>query len=197
MRQDDQTPPHHHGSFRSEAFIKQAMEVWGGSVWRVALAQTGSKFDAEEVYQDVFIRLAKNQTDFAGPEHLKAWLLRVAVNRCHDVARGNRRRPTVPIDDLPFEPAENGSLDQGAIRELWEAVEALPESMRTIIHLFYYEGYSGDEVANLLQLKPSTVRSRLYRARIQLKTALGGANHGESQRIQIDDGSRQAACSSE
>ena len=66
---------------RSDAFIRQAMAAWGGSVWRLALAQTGSKEDAEDVYQDVFLRLAQNTTEFSGQEHLKAWLLRVAVKR--------------------------------------------------------------------------------------------------------------------
>ena len=64
---------------RPDAFIRQAMGAWGGSVWRLALAQTGSKEDAEDVYQDVFLRLAQSATEFSSQEHLKAWLLRVTV----------------------------------------------------------------------------------------------------------------------
>ena len=93
---------------RPDAFIRQAMGAWGGSVWRLALAQTGSKEDAEDVYQDVFLRLAQSATEFSSQEHLKAWLLRVAVNRCHDVARLRSRRPAVPLDSMPFEPSDAG-----------------------------------------------------------------------------------------
>ena len=128
---------------RSDAFIRQAMAAWGGSVWRLALAQTGSKEDAEDVYQDVFLRLAQSATEFSSQEHLKAWLLRVAVNRCHDVARLRSRRPAVPLDSMPFEPSDAGPLSPDEVRALWEAVGELPESMRVVIHLYYQEGYSG------------------------------------------------------
>ena len=162
---------------RPDAFIRQAMGAWGGSVWRLALAQTGSKEDAEDVYQDVFLRLAQSATEFSSQEHLKAWLLRVAVNRCHDVARLRSRRPAVPLDSMPFEPSDAGPLSPDEVRALWEAVGELPESMRVVIHLYYQEGYSGKEIAGLLGLEPSTVRTRLQRARAQLKTSLGGVDY--------------------
>ena len=166
---------------RPDAFIRQAMGAWGGSVWRLALAQTGSKEDAADVYQDVFLRLAQSATEFSSQEHLKAWLLRVAVNRCHDVARLRSRRPAVPLDSM---------------RALWEAVGELPESMRVVIHLYYQEGYSGKEIAGLLGLEPSTVRTRLQRARAQLKISLGGVDYDQSEPVQSDDGPSGATCPS-
>ena len=63
-----------------EAFLKQAMADWGDAVYRLALGQTRSRADAEDVYQDVFLRLLDSDTAFESPEHLKAWLLRVTVN---------------------------------------------------------------------------------------------------------------------
>ena len=181
---------------RPDAFIRQAMGAWGGSVWRLALAQTGSKEDAEDVYQDVFLRLAQSATEFSSQEHLKAWLLRVAVNRCHDVARLRSRRPAVPLDSMPFEPSAAGPLSPDEVRALWEAVGELPESMRVVIHLYYQEGYSGKEIAGLLGLEPSTVRTRLQRARAQLKTSLGGVDYDQSEPVQTDDGPSGAACPS-
>ena len=181
---------------RSDALIRQAMAAWGGSVWRLALAQTGSKEDAEDVYQDVFLRLAQNTTEFSGQEHLKAWLLRVAVNRCHDVARLRSRRPAVPLDSMPFEPTDAGPLSPDEVRALWEAVGELPESMRVVIHLYYQEGYSGKEIAGLLGLEPSTVRTRLQRARAQLKISLGGVDYDQSEPVQSDDGPSGATCPS-
>lgn len=179
---------------RSESFLVQAMDEWGGSVWRLALSLTGSKHDAEDVYQDVFIRLARDQTVFSSKEHLKAWLLRVTTNRCYDFARQRHRHPLANLDDLPFELAETSPLTRDEVRELWEAVEALPENMRAIVHLFYYEGYSGDEIAHIVGIEPSTVRSRLQRARARLKTTLGGAEHEQEQPIQGNDGSNPATC---
>ena len=78
---------------RSDAFLLEAMDAWGDVVYRVALAQTGSPSDADDVFQDVFMRLLENDTAFESDEHLKAWLLRVTVNRCRDLARltWNRR----------------------------------------------------------------------------------------------------------
>lgn len=181
---------------RPDAFIRQAMGAWGGSVWRLALAQTGSKEDAEDVYQDVFLRLAQSATEFSSREHLKAWLLRVAVNRCHDVARLRSRRPAVPLDSMPFEPSDAGPLSPDEVRALWEAVGELPESMRVVIHLYYQEGYSGKEIAGLLGLEPSTVRTRLQRARAQLKTSLGGVDYDQCEPVQSDDGPSGATCPS-
>lgn len=181
---------------RPDAFIRQAMGAWGGSVWRLALAQTGSKEDAEDVYQDVFLRLAQSATEFSSQEHLKAWLLRVAVNRCHDVARLRSRRPAVPLDSMPFEPSDAGPLSPDEVRALWEAVGELPESMRVVIHLYYQEGYSGKEIAGLLGLEPSTVRTRLQRARAQLKTSLGGVDYDQCEPLQSDDGPSGATCPS-
>ena len=181
---------------RPDAFIRQAMGAWGGSVWRLALAQTGSKEDAEDVYQNVFLRLAQSATEFSSQEHLKAWLLRVAVNRCHDVARLRSRRPAVPLDSMPFEPSDAGPLSPDEVRALWEAVGELPESMRVVIHLYYQEGYSGKEIAGLLGLEPSTVRTRLQRARAQLKISLGGVDYDQSEPVQSDDGPSGATCPS-
>lgn len=181
---------------RSDAFIRQAMGAWGGSVWRLALAQTGSKEDAEDVYQDVFLRLAQNATEFSSQEHLKAWLLRVAVNRCHDVVRLRSRRPAVPLDSMPFEPADAGPLSPDEVRALWDAVGELSESMRVVIHLYYQEGYSGKEIADLLGLEPSTVRTRLQRARAKLKTSLGGVDCDQCKPVQSDDGPSGATCPS-
>lgn len=159
---------------RSEAFIRRAVRDWGGSVYRLALSHTGSRADAEDVCQEVFIRLACDATAFRDGEHLKAWLLRVAVNCCHDLARRKKRRSALPLDDLPFEPVGDDLATRERARELWAAVEALPESSRPLVHLRYYEGYSAEEIAHLLNLNSSTVRTRLQRARAKLKSLLEG-----------------------
>ena len=155
-------------SLRSDAFLARTMRLFGDAVYRVALAQTGSPADADDVYQDVFLRLLKDATAFASDEHLKAWLLRVTVNRCHDLARTAWKRRTEPL-----EREHADILAPNAFRaDIWEVVAKLPEDQRAVVHLFYIEGYSTDEIARIMQCQPATVRTRLHRARQHLKADL-------------------------
>ncbi|MFR8009368.1 MAG: RNA polymerase sigma factor, partial [Gordonibacter urolithinfaciens] len=126
---------------RSDAFLKRAMDAWGDTVYRVALAQTGSPSDADDVYQDVFMRLLEHTAAFESDEHLKAWLLRVTINRCHDIARLSWNRRTGGLEqehiDIPAPDAFRA--------DIWEVVGALPPDLRTTVHLHYAEGYSTEE----------------------------------------------------
>ena len=159
-----------------ESFLRHAMEPHGPAVYRLALCRTQSVPDAEDVYQDVFLRLL-GQTGAPEweTERLKAWLLRTALNRCADLHRLRLRRPVVPLE----EATDAAALDQGAA-ELWEAVARLPEKLRMPVHLYYAEGYSTDEIAGLLDVPAATVRTRLHRARMKLRDLLGGSEDEES-----------------
>ena len=99
--------------------------------------------------------------------HERAWLLRVAANRCKSLLRLKWRRRE-DIDELPLAAAE--PPDTGAVRQ---AVEHLPPHYKAPVYLYYYEDYSGEEIAQLLRLPASTVRSRLRRARLLLQKQLG------------------------
>ena len=153
-----------------EAFLRQAMADWGDAVYRLALSHTRSRADAEDVYQDVFLQLLDSGTAFESPEHLKAWLLRVTVNRCRDLARSGWKRRTVALDpewDAPGAPARD---DEDAA--VWDAVGQLPEQQRTAVHLHYVEGYSTEEIASALDCRPATARTWLFRARARIRELL-------------------------
>ena len=124
--------------------------------------------------QEVFLRLVKAGPDFDSEEHAKAWLLRVASNCANDLFRLPWRRREAPLaDDLPApEAPETGSVT--------EAVLALPARYRIPIHLYYYEDLSVAEVAQVLKTNPSTVQTRLQRAREKLKAALTEAEKEET-----------------
>ena len=170
-----------------EQFLRNAMEHHGPAVYRLALCRMQSIQDAEDVYQEVFLRLLDQDTSGWDEEHLRAWLLRCAVNRCCDLHRFRLRRPVLALADLPETEAEP---DSGAA-ELWDAVARLPEKLRIPIHLYYAEGYSTEEIAGLLDIPAATVRTRLRRARNRLRDTLEGDDH-EEERLSEYDGAYPA-----
>jgi RNA polymerase sigma-70 factor (ECF subfamily) len=145
-------------------------------VYRLALCRLQNTADAEDVYQDVFLRLLEQQDRDWDGEHLKAWLIRTTWNRCADVGRFRLRRPVLPLEAVCAQAAEE---DEQAAR-LWEAVARLPEKLRTVVHLHYAEGYRTEEIAAMAGIPAATVRTRLRRARMKLKDLLGGMEDEES-----------------
>ncbi len=146
----------------------QAYEKYADRVFAAAFAVCRDRADADDVTQDTFMRYMTHERDFQSEEHVRAWLLRVAVNRARDLARSFWRRNRAPweeyMTELPFaEPADG---------RLFAAVMALPERYRTVIHLFYYEDMSISQLARLLGTREGTVKSRLSRGRKLLKNAL-------------------------
>ncbi|MCI9610287.1 MAG: sigma-70 family RNA polymerase sigma factor [Oscillibacter sp.] len=163
------------------------MKAYGDTVYRLALCRLQNAADAEDVYQDVFLRLLEQRAGRWDEEHLKAWLIRTALNRCADLGRLRRRRGTLSLEEVPdmARPADE------AAAELWDAVGRLPENLRTAVHLFYGEGYESGEIGALLGIPAATVRSRLRRARAELRDLLGGFDDEES--VSRADGSHPYA----
>ena len=159
---------------RSDDEIVAAMDAWGPQVFRFALVSTGSVSDAEDIYQDVFLRYATDGTPFADDAHRRAWLLHVTANRCRDLHRSpwHRRRadPRV-LDSLPDPDYDDpaGELERD---DLWRVVERLAPKERAAVHLVYGEGFSCTEAADILKTQPSTLRTRLQRAREHLRAML-------------------------
>lgn len=160
----------------TEQELSNAMKTYGDTVYRLALCRLQNPADAEDVYQDVFLRLLEQRAERWDGEHLKAWLIRAALNRCADLGRSRQRRGTLSLDEVPDMARP---VDESAA-ELWDAVARLPEKLRTAVHLFYGEGYESGEIGALLGVPAATVRSRLRRARAELRDLLGGFDDGES-----------------
>lgn len=171
----------------TEQELSNAMRAYGDSVYRLALCRMQNAADAEDVYQDVFLRLLEQRDGGWDGEHLKAWLIRTALNRCADLGRLRRRRGVLSLDEIPD---MTGPADEAAM-ELWDAVARLPERLRTAVHLFYAEGYESGEIGALLGVPAATVRSRLRRARAELRNLLGGFDDEES--VSEADGSHPYA----
>ena len=145
---------------------EKILDTYGNSILRYAYSYLHNMSDAEEVLQDTLVQFLKTAPVFETQQHEKAWLLRVAGNLSKNRLDYNKVRMTDELnDELVAENREDLSF-------VWDAVKALPENYREVIHLFYYEGYSTKQIAKLLQKKEATVRSDLHRGREKLKAVL-------------------------
>jgi RNA polymerase sigma-70 factor (ECF subfamily) len=144
-------------------------ETYRQNVYAAAFSVCKNAADAEDILQETFLQYHQTNKQFDSEQHIRAWLLRVAHNRAKDVYRKRKRRNETPLEDymetLTFPSPESGAL--------FSAVMALPEHYRSVIHLFYYEDYTIDEIAKLLHLTQSNVKVRLSRGRKLLKESLG------------------------
>ena len=137
-------------------------------IYRIAIAIMGNKADAEDIMQDVFLKVLENKTpQFESVEHETAWLTRVTVNHCRNRLRSHWWKKNEPLLDIY--PAQDNEQQY-----LLETVNTLPSKYRVAIVLFYYEGYSTNEISDITGQKESTVRSHLTRARHILKEFLEG-----------------------
>ena len=155
---------------------EELLRVYGDMVYRLAYAQTRSRADADDIFQDVFLQVVQRRPCFESEAHERAWLLRVTLNRLKSHWRAAWRRHDVPLDDrIPFPAPEERALD--------EALRRLAPKYRAAVHLYYYEGYSAEDIARMSGEKPSTIRTRLTRARAQLREIMKG---------ELDDGFPQS-----
>lgn len=145
------------------------LDQYGNRILRLAYTYLHNMSDAEDILQDTLLQFLKKAPSFDSAEHEKAWLLRVAANLSKNRIAYNAVRRTDELDEtLAAEEREDLSF-------VWEAVKSLPTQYREAIHLFYYEGYSTRQIAEVLSKKETTVRSDLRRGRARLKELLKGA----------------------
>lgn len=155
----------------TEFFYEKVIRRNSETVYRLAYSLVKTRSDADDIYQEVFLRYVRKKPSFDSPEHEKAWFLRVTVNCCKNYWKSPwvRKRTALEADVLEKETScEAGNED----RMLIETVKQLPEKYRVVIHLFYYEELSVGEIGKITRSKPATVRTRLTRARRLLKNLL-------------------------
>ena len=137
----------------------------GPSVYRLAFARLRRRADAEDAYQEVFLRYVEKGPVFEGPDHERAWFLRVTLNACNSLWRAPWRRLAAPLtEELPFEDPEELGLHQ--------ELRKLPAKYRTVLHLYYWEDLPTEAIAQLVGCKPEAARQRLTRARRMMKDLL-------------------------
>ena len=153
--------------------VEEAFRRYGDRVFSAAFSICRNREDADDTVQDTFLKYYSMNSDYIDETLLKAWLLRVAINRAKDITGTFWRRNRVSweeyMDELEFVQPED--------RSLFQAVMRLPEKYRIVIHMFYYEEYSIEEISSALHRSKGTVKSQLSRGRKLLKSMLTEAQY--------------------
>lgn len=148
--------------------VQELVALYQNSLFAVAFNVCKNAQDAEDIVQDTFFQYYTTKKEFDSEQHIRAWLIRVTINKAKNVNRTFWRRNKLPLEDymetLTFETPESENL--------FETVMRLPEKYRIVIHLFYYEDYSVREIADILKPGESNVKIRLSRGRGMLRETL-------------------------
>ena len=154
------------GSY-SRTEIEYIIEKYGNTIYRAAYIQVKSRAQADDIYQEVCMKLLRLKARIENEEHLKAWLLRATNDCCKDYWKSAWYR-NVTVDYQLVKEHRKASVEETK-GYLTECMQQLPGKYRMILHLYYYEEYSIREIAELLHMKENTVSSRLSRGREKLR----------------------------
>lgn len=153
-------------------WAEEIVDKYAQMVYRIAFSQTKNRHDADDIFQEVFLRLCRHPKAFDNDEHIKAWLIRVTINCCKNSFSSAWSKKTVPMpDDLVHE-------DKYQDFEIIPAIKSLPPKYSVVLHLFYFEDMAVADISKALKTPASTIKSRLSRARKLLRSKLeGGSSH--------------------
>lgn len=138
-------------------------------IYLLAMSYLNNHYDSEDIMQSVFLKLLKTDKEFNGDEHIDKWLTITCVHKCKDFFRLRYHKNRADSDELD----EIYTFDSSEKADIFNSIQSLPQKERTVVHLFYYEDMTVDEIAEITKSKSSTVKTRLQRARKRLKTILG------------------------
>lgn len=153
--------------FKTRESKEELTKKYFPMIYKLALNQTKNRENADDVVQEVFLRYIQKDIDFQSEEHVKAWLIRVAINCSKNVFTNSWFKKTEGLsEEISFETPERS--------DVYYATLELPQKYRAVIHLFYYEDMSVAEISKCIGVKEATVKSQLHRAREMLRTKLKG-----------------------
>lgn len=151
-----------------DAEFQRIAEKYTDIVYRTALSYCNSKSDAEDAVQNAFFKLLRANIVFNNDEHIRRWLIKVVINECKMLWRSFWRKNVISFEELNHEP-EYVEMEH---KEIFYEIMKLPQKYRTVLHLYYYEGFNCNEIANILGITTTSVQTRLMRARNKLKEQL-------------------------
>ncbi len=157
---------------------EEIIDKYADMVYRLAVNEMGNREDAQDVFQEVFLRLVRYRDRITSEEHLKAWLLRVTINCARKQQTSAYRKKVHFLEQDNQEPDEKASEAfrevENADSPVTSAIASLPKHYRSVVHLYYYEELSIAEIGKVIGQKESAVKSRLFRAREMLRIRLKG-----------------------
>jgi len=149
--------------------MRNTIDEHSDMVYRLCLVYLRNRFDAEDSYQEVFIKIIEKAPIFINENHKKAWIIRVTSNHCKNIIRSKKIKYEVTLDENQV-----SYIDKKDDNELMQYILKLPLNYRNVLYLYYYEDYSTKEISSLLKVKDATIRTWLKRARENLKDMMGG-----------------------
>ena len=160
--------------YSTEEFSEKYDE-YAPMVYRICALRLGNRLDAEDAMQNTFIKFFYKAPEFPDTESEKAWLIRVAINVCKDFQKSFWQKKTEGLD-------ETAELTVGVIEDAVRLIDVfdLSPKNRTVLQLYYYEGYSVTEISKILKISVNGVTSRLSRARSKLKLEMEAAENEKS-----------------
>ncbi|MBR4026217.1 MAG: sigma-70 family RNA polymerase sigma factor [Lachnospiraceae bacterium] len=148
----------------------EAVELYGNTIYRIAYQYCKNKNDAEDIVQNTFIKLFQTTKGFEDKEYLRRWLIRVAINEAKNLRVSFWKKRIFPMQEVKETEVYTFSNEESLT--LYDTVMQLPKKYRIVVHLYYYEEYSIKEIADILQMKETTIQTQLMRARKKLKEML-------------------------
>ncbi|MCL2694110.1 MAG: sigma-70 family RNA polymerase sigma factor [Oscillospiraceae bacterium] len=158
---------------------RKIVEDYQHMVYGIALNRVGSKFDADDVFQEVFLIYFQKRKDFQDEEHRRAWLIKTTLNCCKRAVSNTWKKKTVLFEDIPLtsiskSPELTYQFESREENSVFTTLRGLPEKYRMVLHLFYFESFTTDEIASAMGITPPAVRMRLKRGRDMMREKLKG-----------------------
>lgn len=148
--------------------IEKMVLTYSDMLYRICVVMLGNDADAQDAVQDTFCKYLERSEKFVDKEHEKAWLIRVATNRCRDMLRFRLRHPKVDLEEI------TAGYEDPECSEVLAELMKLPLPVKSAVYLHYIEGYKTAEVAELLKISTNAVKKRLQRGREMLRLTLDG-----------------------
>lgn len=152
--------------------VNEIIEKYSDMVYRIAITRCGTVENAEDIFQEVFMKYSEKNPKFQNSEHEKAWFIRVTINLTKNFKTSSWNKKVVTLDEsIVFEKQKES--------DVFSIVCELPQNYRTVIYLLYYEGYKVKEISDLMKKSEGTIKTWLFRAREILREKLEGGFENE------------------
>lgn len=148
--------------------IEEAVKKYSPMLYRICVVMLGNEADAQDAVQDTFCKYLERRERFRDEEHEKAWLIKVAQNKCRDLRRFHLRHPQAELSEV----TQVTSYENPEYSEILAELVALPMSVKATVYLHYIEGYKTTEVSEMLGISVNAVKKRLQRGREMLRLKL-------------------------